>query len=295
MLLSSICFLGTFQRSAYLLVDQTCMQATSRPPNKEWVRVRKGFGSIGMRFLRIGPFLLLSLVGLWALLLAIEFLIHDRAPQPAPLLEFLACPGFAEQQIQLAKGLVVAASLGAQLVLDKSGFWDLLDVDILLEGAMALSRALCRMPACESAIVSFMVEAMDDRQVVDFDNSSLESWRQWLQAQPHSVVRMGCKALLELPLDDGHWQHLWRLTESLVFNQDVREAVERAKKSMENYGQMASKRAESFGYQPMNGFNVVHLRAEKAWHDHCAASGGWCLCPGHVVRNLPKISGSLIQ
>ena len=237
----------------------------------------KGFGSKGMKFLRSAPFLLLSLVGLWALLLAIEFM-HNPAP-PAPLLEFLACPGFAEQQIQLAKGLVVAVSLGAQLVLSDKGFWDLLEPEVLLERARALSRALCS--TCEPSPIVRFVEAMNDRQVVDFD-SSLESLRQRLQSQPYSLVRMKCRTLLELPIDDGQWQHLWSFSESLLFQQDVREAVERAKKKMENYQLIASKRAESFGYQSMNGFNVVHLRAEKAWHDHCAATGGGCWCPRHV-------------
>ena len=72
------------------------------------------------------------------------------------------------------------------------------------------------------------------------------------------------------------WELFWKVDDALHFIDDVHNTANQLMSSIESYGPLAKTRAEARGFVPLGdavfpgrAFNVLHLRAEEDWIQHC--------------------------
>ena len=211
------------------------------------------------------------------------------------------CHGFAEQQLQLAKALLVGSTLGAQVALPKASskrgdnVWDLFDMPLLLESAQSIFRnIMCERPPgaerrfwCKETPVpaillleadqwTSLTNGRDRFQIDNVEELDFLYNRLWRSRPSMSIVSATCSTLLHLPvIEPGvRWDLFWQLFSSIEFTQDVQTTARRIAQLMPTYAESAQKNAASMGYetnQDKAHFNVLHLRAEPDWYQFCSA------------------------
>ena len=226
---------------------------------------------------------------------------QSLTPVSPVVLRFQPCRGFAEQQLQLAKALLVGSSLGAQIALPRAGskrgdnVWDLFNMPLLLESAQSIFRnILCERPPgaerrfwCrESPVPAILLLDADQwasvtngREKFQIDNVEQLDFvyhRLWKSRPSMSIVSATCSILLHLPvIEPGvRWNLFWQLFGSMEFTQDVQRTARSIAQLMPTYVESAQKNAASMGYernQDKTVFNVLHLRAEPDWSQFCSS------------------------
>ena len=225
---------------------------------------------------------------------------NQLEPQIAPvLLEFDSCMGFAEQQIQVVKALMLGSKLGAQVILtfNNEHVWDLWTLEVFLDFADSLfHRVACEglpgqrkfwcvtkakravlvdknkeeIPVTERFASRKAFQLEDSEQIAQIASSL------WSSESSPSIVRVTCSALSRYrivePSDD--WSLFWKIWDSINFSAELHRSKEELAAALKlRYAKDAAEQAQQMGFLVDQGvFNVLHLSPQ--------------LCSGQVHAGL---------
>ena len=98
------------------------------------------------------------------------------------------------------------------------------------------------------------------------------------------------------------WDEFWKIHQALTFNDEIIRLGEQTKRILLNlFGGVARDRAKSMGYKLdedsvlYGAYHVVHLRAEKDWHNHCERWFSWLERRDNCMNNTWHIGNVLLS
>ena len=123
---------------------------------------------------------------------------------------------------------------------------------------------------------------------------------------PHPIIqiRENCEFWFNVKVVEGNdfWDEFWKIHQALTFNDEIIRLGEQTKRILLNlFGGVARDRAKSMGYKLdedsvlYGAYHVVHLRAEKDWHNHCERWFSWLERRDNCMNNTWHIGNVLLS
>ena len=121
--------------------------------------------------------------------------------------------------------------------------------------------------------------------------------------QPYRSEKI-CEFWFKVKVVEGNdfCDEFWKIHEALTFNDEIIRVGEQTKRILLNlFGGVARDRATSMGYKlhedsvRYGAYHVVHFRAEKDWHNHCALWFSWLERRDSWMNNTWHIGNVLLS
>lgn len=236
------------------------------------------------------------------------------------LLEFEPCAGFAEQEMQAVKALMVGSELGAQVVFisNNGHVWDLWEMensklfqfadsffrDNACHGPPGVQRKFwcgqVQMPAISILDQNDFDLARSLRKRLRIEHAEqFESLRYNLWLYQPSIAHLSCGVLSNFPIVEPgvEWELFWKIWDKVEFKQDIQKTKQKIEEQIMLYGAGAREKTRQMGFTSFpndTAFNVLHLRMEPDWRIFCeltfSASG-----PPNCMNNTFEVGNVLLS